>query len=165
MERNNETKKTIWQIVKFAIVGVLNTLVDFAVFQALNLLLGWVYVAQVIGYTCGIINSYVWNSNWTFREQRTRSFREIALFILVNLASLGVSLGVIWLCRDVFGITNEWVASWMPAALNGFIKGDTVDKLIATCFAIVVNYVGNRLFVFNQKPQTAEQIDSSETNE
>ena len=165
MERNIEAKKTVWQIIKFAIVGVLNTLVDFAVFQALNLLLGWVYVAQVIGYTCGIINSYVWNSNWTFREQRTRSFREIALFIVVNLASLGVSLGVIWLCRDVFGITNEWVASWMPAALNGFIKGDTVDKLIATCFAIVVNYVGNRLFVFNQKPQAAEQIDSPKTNE
>lgn len=165
MERNIEAKKTVWQIIKFAIVGVLNTLVDFAVFQALNLLLGWVYVAQVIGYTCGIINSYVWNSNWTFREQRTRSFREIALFIVVNLASLGVSLGVIWLCRDVFGITNEWVASWMPAALNGFIKGDTVDKLIATCFAIVVNYVGNRLFVFNQKPQSTEQIDPGETNE
>lgn len=164
MERKNEAKKTAWQIIKFAIVGVLNTLVDFAVFQALNLLLGWVYVAQIIGYTCGIINSYVWNSNWTFREQRTRSFREIALFILVNLLSLGVSLGVIWLCRDVFGITNEWVASWMPAALNGFLKGDTVDKLIATCFAIVVNYVGNRLFVFNQKPQTTTQIDSSKTN-
>ena len=165
MERKSEAKKTIWQMIKFAIVGVLNTLVDFAVFQALNLLLGWVYLAQVIGYTCGIINSYVWNSNWTFREQRTRSFREIALFIVVNLLSLGVSLGVIWLCRDVFGITNEWVASWMPAALNGFIKGDTVDKLIATCFAIVVNYVGNRLFVFNQNPQAAQQIDSPETNE
>ena len=53
----------------------------------------------------------------------------------------------------------------MPAALNGFIKGDTVDKLIATCFAIVVNYVGNRLFVFNQKPQSAQQIDSPKTNE
>jgi len=165
MERNSEAKKTVWQITKFAIVGVLNTLVDFAVFQALNLLLGWVYVAQVIGYTCGIINSYLWNSNWTFREQRTRSFREIALFIVVNLLSLGVSLGVIWLCRDVVGITNEWVASWMPAALNGFIKGDTVDKLIATFFAIVVNYVGNRLFVFNQKPQAKPETELVDTNE
>ncbi len=162
MERKNEVKKTAWQIVKFAIVGVLNTLVDFAVFQALNLLLGWVYVAQVIGYSCGIINSYLWNSNWTFREQRTRSFREIALFIVVNVASLGVSLGVIWLCREAFGITNEWVDSWMPASLSGFIKGDTLDKLIATFFAIVVNYVGNRLFVFNQKPQPKQEIDSAD---
>jgi len=162
MEHNNETKKTIWQIVKFAIVGVLNTLVDFAVFQALNLLLGWVYLAQVIGYTCGIVNSYLWNSNWTFREQRTRSFREIALFVVVNLASLGVSLGVIWLCRDVLGMTNEWAAGWMPAVLSVFIKGDTVDKLIATFFAIVVNYLGNRLFVFKKKPVAVPQEASSE---
>ena len=153
MARNEEAKKTIWQMVKFAIVGVLNTLVDFAVFQTLNLTLGWVYAAQVLGYTAGVVNSYLWNSSWTFREQRTRSFREIALFLLVNLASLGVSLGMIWLCREVFGVTNEWVAGWMPKALAGFLKGDTVAKLIATAVAIVVNYVGNRLFVFTKKPQ------------
>ena len=114
MAHDAETKKTLWQMAKFAIVGVLNTLVDFAVFQSLNLTLGWVYAAQVIGYTAGIINSYLWNSNWTFREQRTRSLREMGLFLLVNLASLGVSLGMIWLLRDVVGITNEWVAGWMP---------------------------------------------------
>ncbi len=158
MARNEEAKKTLWQIAKFAIVGVLNTVVDFAVFQTLNLTLGWVYAAQILGYTAGVINSYLWNSNWTFREQRTRSFREIALFLLVNLASLGVSLGMIWLCREVFGVTNEWVAGWMPHALAGFIKGDTVSKLIATVVAIAVNYVGNRLFVFKSKPQSTEGI-------
>lgn len=157
MARNEEAKKTIWQMVKFAIVGVLNTLVDFAVFQTLNLTLGWVYAAQVLGYTAGVVNSYLWNSSWTFREQRTRSFREIALFLLVNLASLGVSLGMIWLCREVFGVTNEWVANWMPKALAGFLKGDTVAKLIATAVAIVVNYVGNRLFVFTKKPQVQKE--------
>ena len=160
MERNIEAKKTIRQVVQFAIVGVLNTLVDFAVFQVLNLTLGWVYAAQVLGYTFGVVNSYLWNSNWTFREQRTRSLREIMLFIAVNLISMGVSLGVIWLCREVFGITNVWVASWMPTFLAGFLKGDTVCKLIATVIAIAVNYLGNRLFVFKGKeasaPATAE---------
>ena len=154
MERNSEAKKTIQQVLKFAVVGVLNTLVDFAVFQTLNLTLGWVYAAQVFGYTFGIINSYLWNSNWTFREQRTRSLREVVLFIAVNLASMGVSLGVIWLCREVFGITNEWVATWMPSFLAGFLKGDTVCKMIATVVAIAVNYLGNRLFVFKGKTET-----------
>lgn len=161
MEHKTEAKKTIWQMAKFAIVGVLNTLVDFAVFQALNLLLGWVYAAQVIGYTCGIVNSYLWNSNWTFREQRTRSFREIAMFLLVNLASLGVSLGMIWLCREAFGITNEWAAGWMPAFLSGFVKGDTLAKLIATAVAIIVNYLGNRLFVFNKKAASALETENA----
>ena len=161
MERNIEAKKTIRQVIQFAIVGVLNTLVDFAVFQALNLTLGWIYAAQVLGYTFGVINSYLWNSNWTFREQRTRSFREIALFLLVNLASLGVSLGMIWLLREKAGITNAGVAGWMPKALSGFIKGDTVCKLIATVVAIAVNYVGNRLFVFKSKPQAEETTEKA----
>ncbi len=44
----------------------------------------------------------------------------------------------------------------MPASLSGFVKGDTIAKLIATCFSIVVNYVGNRLFVFNGKSKQTE---------
>ncbi|MEN6339517.1 MAG: GtrA family protein [Clostridiaceae bacterium] len=157
MERKQVVKKTVDQLVKFAIVGVINTLVDFAVFQTLNLLLGWVYAAQVAGFTCGVVNSYLWNSNWTFRSERTKSLREMALFLLVNLLSLGVSLGVIWLCREVFGVTNAWAAEWMPKALAGFVKGDTIAKLIATFFSIIVNFVGNRLFVFNGKKQQAEE--------
>ena len=161
MARNGEAKKTLWQIAKFAIVGVLNTVVDFAVFQALNLTLGWVYAAQILGYTAGVINSYLWNSNWTFREQRTRSFREIALFLLVNVASLGVSLGMIWFLREKAGITNAWVAGWMPHAFAGFIKGDTVCKLLATVVAIAVNYVGNRLFVFKGKPKAEDEVEKA----
>ena len=165
MAHNKEAKKTLGQMAKFAVVGVLNTLVDFAVFQALNLTLGWVYAAQVLGYTFGVINSYIWNSSWTFREQRTRSFREMALFLLVNLASLGVSLGMIWLCREVFGVTNEWVARWMPQALSGFIKGDTLSKLIATVLAIAVNYLGNRLLVFRKMTDAAERRNIAQAEE
>ena len=106
MAHNEETKKTLWQMMKFAIVGVLNTLVDFAVFQTLNLTLGWVYAAQVLGYTFGVINSYLWNSNWTFREQRTRSLREVVLFVAVNLVSMGVSLGGNVLAKFRKPVTN-----------------------------------------------------------
>lgn len=151
MARNEAAERTFRQFIRFAIVGVINTLVDFAVFQALNLLLGWVYAAQVLGYAAGVINSYLWNSAWTFREQRRRTLREMALFLLVNLASLCVSLGVLWLCREVLGITDAWAASWVPASLSGFVKGDTICKLIATPCAIVVNFLGNRLFVFKDK--------------
>ena len=95
MERSQNTgevRRTAVQFVKFAIVGALNTIVDFLVFQALNLLVGWTYLAQVIGYSCGIINSYAWNSNWTFRNMRTRSVREMGTFLLVNLVSLGAKI-------------------------------------------------------------------------
>ena len=150
-ERKAGAKGTIVQFIQFGFVGALNTLVDFLVFQALNLLAGWTYLAQVVGYSCGVVNSYLWNSNWTFRDSRTHSAREMLLFLIVNLASLGVSLGVMWLCRNALGITDGWVSGWIPAWLSGFVKGDTVAKLIATPCAIVVNFIGNRLFVFQGK--------------
>ena len=142
-------KESLGQFLKFALVGVLNTVVDFLVFQLLNLTLGWTYLAQVIGYSAGVLNSYFWNSRWTFRKEHQRSAREAAAFVVVNLVSLGVSLGVLWLCRNPFGITDAWVAGWIPAWLGG----DTVAKLIATPCAILVNFIGNKLFVFRAKPE------------
>ena len=65
-------KESIFQFLKFALVGVLNTVVDFLVFQLFNLTLGWMYLAQVIGYCAGILNSYFWNSRWTFRKEHRR---------------------------------------------------------------------------------------------
>lgn len=153
-------KENIWQFLKFAVVGVLNTVVDFLVFQLLNLTIGWIYVAQVIGYSAGVLNSYFWNSRWTFRKEHKRSAREAASFLVVNLVSLGVSLGVLWACKNLLGITDAWVAGWVPAWLGGFVKGDTVAKLIATPCAIVVNFIGNKLFVFRAQPndeQTGHQ--------
>ena len=146
-----EVKRTVTQFLKFGVVGVMNTVVDFLVFQALNLIVGWTYFAQVIGYGCGILNSYLWNSNWTFRESKTNSAREKLMFFVVNLASLAVSLGVMWLCREVLGINDAWTAKWIPVWLSGFVKGDTVCKLIATPCAILVNFIGNRILVFEQK--------------
>ena len=154
--KTGEAKRTVLQFIKFNVVGVLNTAVDFVVFWLLNTLLGTAaYIAQVVSYSCGILNSYLWNSNWTFREQRTRSFREIALFLAVNLVSLGVSLGAMWLCRNVLGMTNEWAAGFLPASLTRWIQGDTIAKLVATVFSVAVNFVGNRLFVFNGKQPPA----------
>ena len=146
-------KESLGQFLKFALVGVLNTVVDFLVFQLLNLTLGWTYLAQVIGDSAGVLNSYFWNSRWTFRKEHQRSAREAAAFVVVNLVSLGVSLGVLWLCRNPFGITDAWVAGWIPAWLGGFVKGDTIAKLIATPCAILVNFIGNKLFVFRAKPE------------
>lgn len=149
-ERKNEPKRLTKQFIRFVLVGILNTAVDFIVFQVLNLLFELTYLAQVIGYCCGIVNSYAWNSNWTFREERTRSLREIVTFLAVNLVSLGVSLGTIWLCKNVFLINDAWTDAWLPTFLQSLVNGDTVCKLIATPVAIVVNFLGNRLFVFKR---------------
>lgn len=55
---------------KFAIVGVANTLIDYGMFTLLTRFGGvQVYLANVIGYACGMLNSYVFNRAWTFKAQ------------------------------------------------------------------------------------------------
>ena len=127
------TRGDIVQFLKFNIVGILNTLVDFGVFTLLtsfNLGISDV-AAHVISYTCGIVNSYALNSSWTFRKERRRTPRETLLFLLVNLVSLGVSTFVLYCCENWLGIESALFA-----------------KVIATGASLVVNFLGNKLFVF-----------------
>lgn len=129
-----EAKTTLWQFIKFNIVGISNTAVDFSVYFMLTNLVGLNYIlAQTCSYTAGIVNSYIWNTIWTFKKEKHRNAREIILFIIVNLVSYGVSVGVLALCKDVWHIPYE-----------------LINKVAASFCSAMVNFAGNKLFVFNK---------------
>ena len=145
----NESKTTFKQFIQFNIVGISNTLVDFAVYFLLTSLLHVNYiVAQIISYTAGIANSYIWNTLWTFKREKRRTPKEAALFLLVNLVSLGVSLGVLELTKNVFHIESELIC-----------------KCCASFCSAMVNFAGNKLFVFNKAPLEAESEEEGQSKE
>lgn len=120
---------SIGEFVKFALVGILNTGVDIAIFFLLTWR-GIPYVAaQVVSYSCGTANSYLLNKIWTFRSCGL-SYAEIVRFVIVNLASLGISVVSLALLHDTAGL------------------GLAVSKGIATACALAVNFLGNKLWVF-----------------
>lgn len=91
-KRKKELKDGIVQLVKYNIVGVINTLVDFLVYQLLTYL-GMKYaIAQCISYSCGILNSYFFNSRWTFKRDSGRSKKEFIYFVAVKHVSMGLSV-------------------------------------------------------------------------
>jgi putative flippase GtrA len=122
-------RHSIGEFVKFALVGLLNTGIDVAIF----FLLTWVstpYVAaQVVSYSCGAANSYLLNKIWTFRSSGL-SYAEVVRFTVVNLASLAISIVVLTLLHDTAGL------ELVPA------KGG------ATVCALAANFLGNKLWVF-----------------
>ncbi|MBN2510084.1 MAG: GtrA family protein [Spirochaetales bacterium] len=122
------------QFIKFNIVGVINTAIDFAVFTLLNLAGVFYLAAQVVSYFCGLVNSYILNRFWTFAHRGKFDALQALKFLGVNLAALGTSLAVLYLLKDVFGFT----------VLTG--------KLVSTGFSLIVNFCGNRWWVFNKKP-------------
>lgn len=57
-------------LIKFALVGVVNTLIDFAVYALLTTIGVNYILAQWISYSAGILNSYVMNRKWTFKKKK-----------------------------------------------------------------------------------------------
>jgi len=127
---NNEKFK---RISKFSCVGGLNTMVDFGIFSLLNSLFGVNYViSQILSYSSGTLNSYILNKFWTFNDTKTnkKTTKEIVQFIVVNSASLGVSLiGLSVLMKD-----NSMNSSFA--------------KIISMVLAQVVNFLGYKFWVF-----------------
>ena len=130
---NNEKYK---RIIRFGCVGCLNTMFDFGIFCILNNLFGINYIiSQIVSYSSGTVNSYFFNKFWTFNDTKTnkRTTKEIVQFIVVNAASLGVSLiGLSILMKD--------------RSMNSFFA-----KIIAMVLAQVVNFLGYRFWVFGEK--------------
>ena len=127
-----EWKKLAGQALRFSLVGVANTLLDFAVFTLLTLLPffaeRFVY-AQVISYSCGVVCSLVLNKLFTFRQRDPMTAKQIGFFLAVNLAALGASSGALYLYQ-------LW--QWPPM----------LAKALSVPFSLGVNFVGNKLFVF-----------------
>ena len=147
----SEGKKSFVQLLKFGLIGVSNTLLDLVVTFVLNAVFGIYYLAKIIGYVCGIANSYFWNSRWTFREERRRDVREIVSFIAINLVTLGLSLALQWVLRDLWHLDAWWTGAMGETFFTKLINGERFCLLLASGIALIVNFIGNKLFVFRRK--------------
>lgn len=122
------------QFLKFNIVGLLNTLVDFAVFTLLHSF-GMAYgLAQVISYSAGTANSFVLNKKITFRDRSNAASgfdrAQLLKFIVLNLIVMGISLLLLHLFTDIWGFQV------------------LISKVLATCVTVFLNFFASRKWVF-----------------
>ena len=87
------------QMVKYGAVGVLNTLLTALVIYVCQELLGWSPVlSNVLGYAAGLLNSFLFNSRWTFGSRP--SWRNFAAFVVAFGVCYLLQLAVLlWLGR------------------------------------------------------------------
>ena len=161
----SEGKKSFLQLIKFGLIGVSNTLIDFLIASALNALFGIYYLAKIVGYACGIANSYFWNSRWTFREERRRDAREIVSFIAVNLVTLGLSLLLQWIFRDKLQLGAWWMRTLGENFLTKLLNGERFCLLLVTGIALIVNFIGNKLVVFRKRAEEPKEEPAEKTEE
>lgn len=146
MRKRDRLKRGGVRFSKFTAVGLSNAVVDFGV---LNLFL-WLAATRDpwqlaiyngIALVMANVNSYFWNTRWTFRGRAERSRRQRVLFTLQALVNVGVSNGLFWaLIHPLLTDTD------IPAYLVG-----NVAKLISVVVASTISFFIMRYLVFSRK--------------
>lgn len=145
-------KSDFLQILKFGLVGVCNTALDYGLFYVfLSLLHFDKNVAQILATALAMVNSYLVNRYWTFNKTGTVQGREIWKFIGVNLLSLLTTLACLNLFHDVMALYIPANRVLSALGLNYQLSDKAAVmfcKLLAMPFSLAVNFLGNRLWVF-----------------
>ncbi len=145
LARRRFTGRMAHKLAKFLMVGVLNTGIDFFVFDTLIVLTGRAAGTPLIAFkslsfVLALVNSYELNRRWTFdaeaAPQRTKSeFSRFAVITVVGfLVNVGTTFAVATAFRPLFGMSQ--------------IRWDNVAAVIATALNLAWNFVGYKLFVF-----------------
>ena len=123
-------------LVRFIIVGIINTLVGAGVmFFMYNIAGAGYWVSSALNYIVGSIVSYFLNKYFTFRQKR-KSLRIVISFILNICVCYLLAYGV---ARPVV----EMMLSGSSAAVT-----DNVSMLLGMAVFVGLNYLGQRFIVF-----------------
>ncbi|WP_251391259.1 GtrA family protein [Mediterraneibacter agrestimuris] len=124
--------------VKFLIVGVINTMVGTGVmFVFYNVFSLSYWISSASNYVVGSIVSYFLNKYFTF-QSKEKSWKQISKFVL--------NITVCYLLA--YGMAKPLV-SFVLSGFDEKIQGN-VSMLFGMGFFVVLNYLGQRLFVFKK---------------
>ncbi len=157
-KRYNPIREEGKQVGKFSITGVLNTGIDFGVYNVVILLLGFgVIPANLVSTTIAMTFSFIANKTYVFGSNSQRILTQAALFLLVTAIGLYVvQTGVISVLLYVWQAPLELIYQAVAfAGFEGIFPREVVfingAKIIATGFSLVWNYTLYRNIVFNDR--------------
>lgn len=120
-------------IVKFSIVGVSNTVLNFVIFILLNSLGINYMAASITAYSLSIVNSYFWNSRLVFKCKNENKKSVVIKFIVLNLIGLSINTLLMGVLVGVLQIKK------------------IVAMFVVTLLVMCINYVLNKIWVFKKE--------------
>lgn len=144
-----ELRNTGIQLLKYGVIGVMNTLITLASFYLFNTKLGLPYgISNIIAYVLGVINSFLWNRNWVFKTG-VNVKREALLFGCGFILCWMLQGIVSWVLLEGVGMKN------LPNDIIPFFPmekaGQNIVMLIAMVAYTAANYTYNRFITFRQQ--------------
>src|SRR5579863_4342096 len=138
------------QLLRFGLVGGLNTLVDLVILNGLL----WLFptsstltllVYNTLAYSLGAVNSFLLNKYWTFGQKQKATRGELTRFALTTLFGITWSTLILWLASRVLH----------PLLVNTTVWANA-SKVIAIAGTSLISYLGMRLWIFVRSPQKIE---------
>ena len=132
---------------RFAVVGLLGTIIDIGLFALLHVRLGIpALVANTISYSAGIANNYILHRHWTYAHRPRRAVGvQFSQFSVVSLSALALNNLSVLLLAHPLGLLLA-----VPA------YGDLLAKGCATGVGMVWSYVGNSFWTFRDTMKGAQ---------
>ena len=127
----NIVNKDIFRFIKFALVGVMNTLLNWSIFFILTKVELYYIVANVIAYLIATIHSYFWNLIWVFKYNNGSKIKSSIKFIVLNIIGLLINTIILYVLVDIFNINK------------------LISLMLTTVIVMIINYVANKVWVFN----------------
>ena len=150
-------RRSLRQFVKFCIVGLSSTAIDFTVYMTLMEIIHLDKLtrsldlarplAQVMAFIPSVTNGFFWHSRWTFRGRPPGSARAAyTRYVLVNVIGLGINVAVLTLVAAI-------VPQSLVAPLSPWLRDPAgfVGKLCATSVTVLWNFSASKLWAFGDR--------------
>lgn len=158
----NQKREAARRVGRFGLVGVINTLIDYAVFigvtKALSLPLSRVWIAKLVSGAVAMACSYLMNHRWVFQPESGGHLRRAARFAAVTaVGSFGIQLGLVQLFSSVVPQPGEWffhalgalsITNLAPSMFTLPFAIKTAAFVLATLASLTWNYLAYRRVVF-----------------
>lgn len=118
------------QLAKFCTVGGSGYVVNMAVYTfALHVLGLKYYIAATVSFLIAVVNNYLWNRIWTFRDQRGHFGYQGLRFFVVSTTVYAANILLL-------------------LALVALGLGEVVSQACAIVLVTPINFIGNKLWSF-----------------
>lgn len=162
--------KNIWQIIKFLLVGVSNTIVSEVIYGVLIFFKVHYLPASFTGFSLSVLNAYYWSNKYVFKERADAEKRIWWKVLLKTYAAylwgylVSAVLLVVW-------IDFVHISRWMEPLGNRFVNAgyDRFDAQflgseLAAVFNLVItvpmNFLINKYWAYRQKEKQNDLIDN-----
>ena len=147
-------KEFFLQLLKYGVVGVINTLLTaltiwiilrfgYGIGEEAGASSSEMFVANLLGYVVGIVNSFLFNRNWTFKSKSSWKTGFLK-FLLAFAVCYSIQLLI------VIGLNESMIIP--SVALFGYrILSAYICQFIGIVVYTLSNFLLNKYYTFNEK--------------